>query len=168
MKHSSRKGRKRTGRAKKSVILQILKKAFKAVKKMVRLIKEYFAQKGTVEENAFRMRKKYPLTEKGLFGEKGKGKTQGKGNKKEYKRVIQCDNQYKTAKDFYLKIGKGGKEKFLSNGHGKSKVLKDKTIIIYRKKTSTPNSPAVSLNIQKESVIKNQKIHFKKKVDEEK
>lgn len=57
MKHSSRKGRKRTRRAKKSVILQILKKAFKAIKKLVRLIKEYFAQKATVDYNAEKMNK---------------------------------------------------------------------------------------------------------------
>lgn len=60
-------------------------------------------------------------------------------------------------------LGKGGKESALPNGHGKRKDLSDKTTIIYREKTSTPNSPAVSLNISKDSKIKNQKIHFEKK-----
>ena len=71
----------------------------------------------------------------------------------------------KTARDFYEKIAKGGLEESLSNGKGVSTRMKDGTVIVYREITSTPNSPAVEINIRKIKVntkIKNQKIHFEK------
>ena len=116
-------------------------------------------KKGTVDYNAQKTQKKYPLNEQGYFG--GKGKSKGKASKKEPVRVIQSKNQFETANDFYLKIGKGGKEKPLSNGHGKQKIMKDGGRVVYREKTSTPNSPAVNLSEMK-GIVKNQKIHFEK------
>lgn len=107
------------------------------------------------------MKKKYPLNEQGYFGKKGKSK--GKPGQKQVVRVIESRNQYKTAKDFYSKISKGGKENPLLNGRGERKDLADKTAIVYREKTGSINSPAVSLNTPKNSKVKSQKIHFEKK-----
>ena len=118
-------------------------------------------KKGTVDYNAHKMRRKYPLNERGYFGEKGRSKR--KPGQKQVVRVIESENQYKTAKDFYSKISKGGKESPLPNSQGKRKDLLDKTTIVYREKTSTPSSPAVSLNTPKNSKVESQKIHFEKK-----
>lgn len=119
------------------------------------------AKRGTVDYNAHKMRRKYPLNEQGYFGEKGKSK--GKPGQKQIVRVIESRNQYKTAKDFYSKISKGGEETPLPNGRGKRKDLSDKTAIVYREKTGSIDSPAVSLNVPKNSKVKSQKIHFEKK-----
>lgn len=117
-------------------------------------------QKNTLDYNVDKMRDDYPLDEQGYFGKKGKSK--GKPAQKQAVRVIESDNQYRTAKDFYSKISKGGKESRLANGKGKRNDLPDKTTIIYRKKTSSPNSPAVSLKTNQSSKVKSQKIHFEK------
>ena len=115
-------------------------------------------KRGTVDYNAHKMRKKYPTNEQGYFGEKGKSK--GKASKKEPVRIIRSDNQYETAEDFYSKIGKGGKESPLLNGHGVQKIMKDAGRVVYREKTSTHDSPAVSLTTSQQSKVKSQKIHF--------
>lgn len=115
----------------------------------------------TIEENARRAKRKYPLTKEGLFGVEGKGRTSRKGKKTTHKRAIYCEDQYETAQDFYEIIGKGGKETSLKNGHGVRSDLSDKTVITYRVNTGTKNSPAVSINVEKpKSKIQNQKIHF--------
>ena len=103
----------------------------------------------TVERNAQKMAKKYPLTAEGYFGAKGKGSA----------RVIVSNDQNQDAKCFYAMISKGGKEKPLLNGHGMQKKMKYGGTVVYRGKTSTLNSPAVSLGKMK-GKIKNQKIHF--------
>ena len=108
-------------------------------------------QKDTVDYNANKNRKRYPTTKSGYFGEQG-----------ENKRIIYSKNQVKESKRFYCKIGKGGEEKLLTNGHGKQKIMKDGGIVTYRKETSTPNSPAVDLGKMK-GKVKNQRIHFIKK-----
>ncbi len=136
----------------------------------MRLIKWLFGctkqkrKRGTVDYNAHKNRKKYPTTKGGYFGEKGKSK--GKASKKEPVRVIRSKNQFATANDFYSKIGNGGKEKPLSNGHGKQKIMKDGGRVVYREKTSTPDSPAVNLSEMK-GKVKNQKIHFEKEKNNE-
>lgn len=128
------------------------------IKILLGLCKEK-GRRGTVGYNAHKMRREYPMTKSGYFGEKGKSK--GKASKKEPVRVIQSKNQFETANDFYLKISKGGKETRLSNGHGKQKIMKDGGRVVYREKTSTPDSPAVNLSEMK-GKVKNQKIHFEK------
>lgn len=121
-------------------------------------------RKGTVDYNAHKMRRKYPTTKSGYFGEKGKSK--GKASKKEPVRVIRSKNQFVTANDFYSKIGNGGNEKPLPNGHGRQKIMKDGGRVVYREKTSTPDSPAVNLSEMK-GKVKNQKIHFEKEKNNE-
>ena len=105
--------------------------------------------KTAIERNAQKMAKKYPLTAEGYFGVKGKGNA----------RVIVSNDQNQDAKCFYAMISKGGKEKPLLNGRGLQKKMKYGGTIVYRGKTSTLNSPAVSLGKMK-GKIKNQKIHF--------
>lgn len=129
--------------------------------KMAFGLSKQIRQRGTVDYNAHKMRRKYPLNEQGYFGKKGKSK--GKSGQKQVVRVIASGNQYRTAKDFYSKIGKGGKENPLPNGRGKRTDLSDKTAIVYREKTGSLNSPAVSLNVAENSKVKSQKIHFEKK-----
>ena len=104
-------------------------------------------QRGTVDYNAHKTRRKYPLNEQGYFGKKGNT------------RVIVSNDQNQEAKCFYAMISKGGKEKPLPNGHGVQKMMKYGGTVVYREKTSTLNSPAVNLGNMK-GKIKNQKIHF--------
>ena len=96
------------------------------------------------------MRKKYPLSKGGYFGEKG-----------DNKRVVHAENQIKESKKFYTQVSRGGKNKPMSNGRGSQKIMKDGGVVTYREKTSTPNSPAVNLSEMK-GIVKNQKIHFEK------
>ena len=103
------------------------------------------------QSNIDKLGKKYKLAPNGKFGEKGKNC-----------QIIKSKNQDKTAKDFFNKLTKGFKKNPLPNGKGKMCVLDDKTIIVFRPKTSTPNSPAVSIDSKKTSKPKlpTQKIHF--------
>ena len=109
-------------------------------------------KRGTVDYNAHKMRKKYPTTKGGYFGKRGKGGA----------RVIYSENQYKESNRFYSKISKGGRETSLPNEHGVQKTMKDGGRVVYRKKTSTPDSPAVDLG-KMQGKIKNQRIHFERK-----
>jgi hypothetical protein len=108
-------------------------------------------QKGTVDYNAHKNKKRYPTTKGGYFGEKGNNR-----------RVIYSENQYKESKRFYSKIGKGGVETPLPNKHGVQKTMKDGGKVVYREKTSTKESPAVDLG-QMQGKIKNQRIHFERR-----
>lgn len=104
----------------------------------------------TIERNVKAMCLEFPLTN-GKFGQKGKNC-----------RIIYSENQYKTALRFYKLISKGGIERDLPNNKGKIVFLSDKTIIVYRKYTSTKDSPAIEITIKHPSDIKGQKIHFEK------
>ena len=108
-------------------------------------------EKGTVDYNAHKNRKKYPTTKGGYFGETG-----------DNKRVIYSKNQFEEAKRFYSKMGKGGEEEPLPNAHGVKKIMKDGGVVSYREKTSTKDSPAVDFGKMK-GRVKNQRIHFIKK-----
>lgn len=102
----------------------------------------------TIENNVKTMHFEFPLTN-GKFGVKGRNC-----------QVIYCKNQYETALRFYKLISMGGEEKDLPNKKGKIVIFSDKTKIIYRKHTSTKDSPAVEISINYPSHIKKQKIHF--------
>ena len=127
----------------------------KILKKFLKLL-QGVSKHGTVDYNAHKMRSRYPTTKGGYFGEKGKNS-----------RVIYSKNHIKESKSFYSQISKGGSEKTLDNGKGVQKTMKDGGIVSYREKTSTPNSPAVDLGKMK-GEIKNQKIHFERRNDDEK
>ena len=104
----------------------------------------------TIQDNAIAMSHTYPMTN-GFFGVKGKNH-----------RVIFSEDQYKTAADFYSRITRGGVEKALPNNKGKITYLKDGTKIVYRQKTSTPDSPAIEITVSAPNIVKGQKIHFLK------
>ena len=108
-------------------------------------------KRGTVDYNAHKNRKTYPLNEQGYFGKKGDNRC-----------VICSGNQYKESKRFYSKMSNGGIEEPLPNGHGKKKIMKDGGVVTYRKETSTPDSPAVDFGKMK-GKVKKQRIHFIKK-----
>ena len=108
-------------------------------------------QKGTVDYNAEKMSRKYPVNENGYFGEQGINK-----------RIIQSKNQVKESKKFYEKVSKGGAEEPLPKGNGVKKIMKDGGVVTHREKTSTPNSPAVDFG-KMNGKVKNQRIHFIKK-----
>lgn len=80
-------------------------------------------KRGTVDHNAHRMRKKYPLSKGGYFGEKG-----------DNKRVVHAENQIKESKKFYTQVSRGGKNKPMSNGRGSQKIMKDGGVVTYREK----------------------------------
>ncbi len=105
---------------------------------------------GSISNNAKAMSSKYPI-DNGYFGTKGKNH-----------RVIYSKNQYETASDFYSRISRGGSEKSLPNNKGKINYLEDGTKIVYRPKTSTPDSPAVEITVYYPNSVRGQKIHFLK------
>ena len=111
---------------------------------------KYLANFGTIDSNAKAMSSIYPM-KNGYFGVKGKNH-----------RVIYSKDQYRTASDFYLRISHGGSEKSLPNNKGKISYLEDGTKIVYRPKTSTPDSPAVEITIYYPNSVRGQKIHFLK------
>ena len=113
--------------------------------------KEQKPPKGTVDYNARKIKKKYPVNEYGFFGEKG-----------DNKQVIYSPKHVKDSKKFFKKISNGGKRKDSGNDYSIQKIMKDNGSVVYREKTSTPNSPAVDLGDMK-GKIKNQRIHFLKK-----
>lgn len=101
----------------------------------------------------------YPINTSGYFGEIGKSNSVAI-------RQIFSDDPVKEAQSFYEKLSFGGIEENLPNGKGKKTTLRDGTIIVYREKTSTPDSPAVEINVRyskEHGKIKSQKIHFERK-----
>jgi hypothetical protein len=103
--------------------------------------------------------KDYPLNNCGYFGEKGKA-----GNCQI--RQIYCNDPIKEAQKFYNIVAFGGIETNLQNNMGVRTKLKDGTVITYREITSTKDSPAVEININKSNNhgnIKPQKIHFERR-----
>ena len=123
----------------------------------MRLIKMLFGvttqkrKKGTVDYNAYKNRKIYPTTKGGYFGVQGKNR-----------RVIYSEDQVIESKQFYSKLGSGGEEKPLPNGHGTKMIMKDGGVVTYREETSTQGSPAVDFG-KMQGQVKNQRIHFIKK-----
>lgn len=110
-------------------------------------------------DNLKRTAESFSLNDEGYFGEIGKSNSP-------WIREIKSDDVVKTALSFYDLIGFGGIERELKNGKGLISELKDGTCIVYRENTSTPNSPAVEINIRKSKnhgKIKYQKIHFERK-----
>ena len=106
-------------------------------------------KKITIDSNADKIKKEYPLSVSGYFGRKGKNT-----------RVIKSETPESTSIDFYKKIGEGGKTEPLKNGHGTMTTLPDGSKIIHRLITSTKGSPAVEIKIYGNSKVKGQKIHF--------
>ena len=103
----------------------------------------------SVADNAKSVAKKYNLSKSGYFGTKGKNA-----------RIFKSNDPIKSSADFYKKISKGGKQSVLPNGKGVQTIFGDGSRVVYRVKTSTPNSPAVDISISIYSGIKKQKIHF--------
>ncbi len=103
----------------------------------------------SVADNIKSVAKKYSLNKNGYFGTKGKNS-----------RVFKSKDPIKASADFYKKISKGGKQSKLPNGKGVQTIFSDGSRVVYRVKTSTPNSPAIDISVSIYSGIKNQKIHF--------
>ncbi len=113
----------------------------KAVKKLSNIT--------SVADNAKSVARKYNLGKSGYFGTKGKNT-----------RVFKNNNPIKSSADFYKKISKGGIERILPNGKGVQTTFPDKSSVVYRVITKTPNSPAVEITVKTVGAIKPQKIHF--------
>ena len=96
-----------------------------------------------VETNAEAMKDTYPRTPSGYFGEKGKNV-----------RIIKSADPIATSEDFYARIGSGGMVSTLNNGKGTMTKLPDGTLIVYRKITSTPGSPAVEITLSGSKLVK--------------
>lgn len=103
----------------------------------------------SVADNTRRVAKKYKLNEYGLFGDKGKNV-----------RVFKSSDPVKSSADFYKKISRGGTEMVLPNGKGVQTRFPDKSNVVYRVITKTPDSPAVNINIKGSDKVRTQKIHF--------
>lgn len=103
----------------------------------------------SVVDNAKSVAKKYNLNKNGFFGTKGKNT-----------RIFKSNDPIKSSADFYKKISKGGSERILPNGKGVQTTFSDKSSVVYRVITKTPNSPAVEITVKTPGKIKSQKIHF--------
>lgn len=110
-----------------------------------------FKKLNQIDINAIKMKKDYPYTKTGYFGEKGKNA-----------RIISTSTPKETSEDFFKRIGKGGFIDKLPNGKGTRITFSDGTVVTHRLVTKTPNSPAVDINISHSNIIKSQKIHFVK------
>ncbi|CCI84935.1 hypothetical protein FC52_GL001006 [Lactobacillus pasteurii DSM 23907 = CRBIP 24.76] len=109
----------------------------------------------SIQENIRQLTKDYPLSPGGEFGKAGKSSGV---------RVIEANDQFKTAQDFWLKLSKGGEELYLPNKKGKKVIFPDGSISTYRIITSTKNSPAIEIYVyHNNSKIKMKKIHFVRK-----
>ena len=109
-----------------------------------------------ITDNAELVREKFGVSEDGFFAQKTKRA-----------QIYESADPVSDSIEFYRKLGRGGQEKELSNGHGTMIILDDDTVITHRLVTKTPNSPAVNINIEsKNTYIKTQKIHFIMKVEE--
>ena len=107
-------------------------------------------KRSTIDENASLVKDKYGLDENGFFGETTKTKSQ----------VFRSNYPVEDSIEFYNKLGTGGKQSLLDNGHGVKTVLDDNTIITHRIVTSTKGSPAVDIHVYSKSFVQTQKIHF--------
>ena len=103
----------------------------------------------SVADNTKSVAKKYKLGKNGYFGTKGKNT-----------RIFKSNDPIKSSADFYKKISKGGSERVLPNGKGVQTTFSDKSSVVYRVITKTPNSPAVEITVKTPGKIKPQKIHF--------
>lgn len=106
-------------------------------------------ENSSIGVNAKSMENDYKTTSGGYFGIKGKNT-----------RIISSSDPIATSKDFYSRLGRGGKTSTLPNGKGTKTVLGDGTVIVHRIITSTKGSPAVEISVSGSPHIKNQKIHF--------
>ena len=154
MKQRKRKVGKRTRRGKKNGLMSFLKRLFGKVKKVCRELKYAFPKKDTVDYNAKKMRKEYPLNEYGYFGTAG-----------DNKRIISSKNHIKESKEFYSKASSGGKAMAMDNGKGTKTIMRDGGVVTYRENTKTKNSPAVDFG-KMTGKVKNQRVHFIEKGDE--
>lgn len=91
----------------------------------------------------------YAMDEKGRFGESGTGHNVS---------VIECDNVYQTAMDFYDHLTEGCKIKQYKN-EMKLYTIIDNYRLNFRPYTSTLQSPAVDIFIESANKLL-QKIHF--------
>jgi len=103
---------------------------------------------GSLGANIKQLSKKYPLSGGGKFGEPGTGNS----------RVVVSTNPQSTAKEFFEKLGLGGKISPLANGKGIVAKFPDGSRVNFRPK-STSGGPAVDISTS--GVSGNQyKIHF--------
>lgn len=115
----------------------------------------------TISENIPLVSSKYPLND-GYFGEKVPDKKVSH---------IYSEDPIATARDFYDKIGFGGKEKSIDGKNAFTSTLKDGSVITWRETSNSDGTPAVDINIKKSKDnggVKNHKIHFEKNKEEDK
>lgn len=105
---------------------------------------------GSLGANISSLAKKYPLSSSGKFGTKGTGNS----------RVIESSNPAATAKEFFSKLGSGGRVSKLSNGKGEVAKFPDGSRVNFRPKSGS-GSPAVDISISGPKGT-HYKIHFEK------
>lgn len=113
----------------------------------------------SLRDNLSKVNKNYIQSVDGFFGEVGKAGV-------DEIRQIDVDDVISESKKFYDTIAYGGIETKLPKWNGVRTELRDGTIIVYRVITSTPNSPAVEINVRKSNDncgLKYHKIHFEKR-----
>lgn len=109
-------------------------------------------------ENLSELKKFYDFNEKtGYFGDPGNG-----GSTKT-RHIVSADPDT-AARDFYNKASYGGIQKNIPNGKGVYTIMRDGSVITYRKTSNSDGSPVVNIHISSTNPeagnIKTQKIHF--------
>ena len=100
-----------------------------------------------------------PLQKSGYFGEKSPSHPKG-GNV----RIHESSNPLKDAYDFQARLAAGYTNRKRLEGKGWIYELPDKTRIVFRVFSSSPDkSPVVSVEVSGLDRVKRQKIHFVKK-----
>lgn len=104
-----------------------------------------------ISENIKNLEEKFLKNSSGYFGKRGASSKV---------RIIESNNQYKTAQEFWDILSKGGNIQVLLNKHGLIVYFHDGCYATYRVITSTKGSPAIEINIKNYDNVKSQKIHF--------
>lgn len=108
------------------------------------------------EDNRATLEVAFPMTEKGYFGQPGKGRKSI--------RTIASNNPARTAAEFAGLASKNPVSSIPIEGKGMIYRMRDGCIIIYRRMSSSKDkSPVVELKIKGAHAPKSQKIHFIKR-----
>lgn len=97
----------------------------------------------------------FRLAETGYFG------LSGKSSRRHIRQIVTVDH-HRKAEDFFSLLSRGGVVSSGRNRQGKlySVAAFADVIITFRSETSTPDSPAVEINIAVHGPVRSQKIHF--------
>jgi hypothetical protein len=109
----------------------------------------YSTAPSDLASNIKNLSSKFKLNGAGKFGKRRRGAVQ----------ILESKDPLGTGKQFFEKLGYGGKVSDLANGKGKISVFKDKSTVVFRPVSSSDGSPVISILLKGPSGL-DYKIHF--------